>query len=168
MNFYIRNAVHDDAEAIAVVHLSSWKNAYTDIIPSDYLEQLSTTKKAKTLKAKLYGACNTGYFVAICNESIIGFIVLSKEEGKGDIGEICALYLLKEHQGKGFGKKMMDYVMMTFKNEGINKVVLWVLEKNMLARRFYEKYGFKKTEAKKNIYVGKTLSEVKYSLCIHD
>lgn len=60
-----------------------------------------------------------------------------------DSGEVISIYFLPEFMGKGYGYKLMEAVMGELKKQGFTEVFLWVLEANNIARRFYEKYGFK-------------------------
>ncbi|HHX30401.1 MAG TPA: GNAT family N-acetyltransferase, partial [Clostridiaceae bacterium] len=55
-------------------------------------------------------------------------------------GEIMALYLLRDFQDRGLGFQLMKAAM-----EELNKmpqIILWVLEGNERAIRFYESLGF--------------------------
>ena len=59
----------------------------------------------------------------------------------GADSEIVAIYVDCDKLGNGIGKKMMEYVMKELKNKGKRKMILWCLEKNENARKFYEKMG---------------------------
>lgn len=61
-------------------------------------------------------------------------------------GEIVSIYLLPYYIGKEYGKSLMDAVLSELKKQGYEKVFLWVLEENIRARNFYEKYGFSLTD----------------------
>jgi hypothetical protein len=41
----VRKATTDDAHAIAIVHVESWKTTYEGIVPAEYLAQLSVSEK---------------------------------------------------------------------------------------------------------------------------
>ena len=43
--------------------------------------------------------------------------------------------------GNGIGKKLVEYVKADLKNKNKTKMVIWCLEKNQNARKFYEKMG---------------------------
>ena len=49
----------------------------------------------------------------------------------------------KEYQGKGFGKKLLQTTLESFKNKNLKKACLWVGEKNERAIKLYKKFGFK-------------------------
>jgi ribosomal protein S18 acetylase RimI-like enzyme len=48
------------------------------------------------------------------------------------------------------------------KKKGFDKIVLWVLEDNASARRFYEKHGFAFDGTRKEIEIGKKYIELRY------
>jgi GNAT superfamily N-acetyltransferase len=56
-------------------------------------------------------------------------------------GEIYAIYLLREHQRKGLGKKLYQECRRWFKAQGYHHFVTWGLANNTRARHFYESEG---------------------------
>lgn len=57
--------------------------------------------------------------------------------------EIYELYVDTFFQAQGIGNILIKDCIEHGKKQGINKIFLWVLEKNYNARKFYEKRGFK-------------------------
>ena len=57
---------------------------------------------------------------------------------------------------------MLLHDISILKNEGFDKVFLWVLEDNISARRFYEKFGFEYDGTKKELNFGKVINEIRY------
>lgn len=43
----IRRAKLDDAQGIAKVHVNSWRTTYKDIIPNDFLDNLSVEQRTE-------------------------------------------------------------------------------------------------------------------------
>lgn len=54
-----------------------------------------------------------------------------------------SLYLLPEYIGRGYGGPLLEAAVETLAEQGFRDVLLWVLEENRRARRFYEKHGFR-------------------------
>ena len=81
-----------------------------------------------------------------------------------DTLEIVELYVDPYFQHCGIGEKLLTEI-----EQGcVNNITLWVLEKNTIARRFYEKNGFQSTcekclEDGTSEYVIKYIKEVKTS-----
>jgi ribosomal protein S18 acetylase RimI-like enzyme len=55
------------------------------------------------------------------------------------------LYVVPEHWSTGAGRRLLDRVLETLIAAGEHRLVLWVLESNVRARRFYERAGFTAT-----------------------
>ncbi len=145
---------------ISKVYEESWKSAYKDIIPQDYLASIPKGRWVQ-------GLDNQGRKTLVCvdNGRIVGtssFCQSRFEQFQG-WGEVISIYLLPDYVGKGYGKSLMDAVLLELKRQGYENVFLWVLEENFRARNFYERYGFLLVEdfLEDNIG-GKNLREVRY------
>ncbi len=136
-NLLIRKATVDDAEGKGYVHYQSWIETYTGLFPDEYMQSLTLERSVKL--AKDYPE-NT--YVAIVDDKIIGFscYLESRDEDLEDTGEITAIYILKEFQGLGIGKKLMNVCYKELSN--FSKLSLWVLGSNKKSIGFYEKQGF--------------------------
>ena len=65
--------------------------------------------------------------------------------------------------GKGYGKLLLSKAIDELKKLGFKNILLWVLEDNMNARKFYEKNGFVCSEKYLENYIsGKNLREIMY------
>ena len=165
MEIIIRKAIIEDAYERAVCHVSSWRSAYKGIVPDEVLDNLSVEELSEKFKSRLENKDILFYF-AIYDSKIIGHFNFckSRDEDKPNAGEIWGFYLTEKFWGKGCGRQMMDYTIDVLKNMGYNEVILWVLEENNRARRFYEKCGYVFDGTKKEIIIGKTLIEIRYTL----
>jgi ribosomal protein S18 acetylase RimI-like enzyme len=133
-NLIIRKATIEDAEGKGYVH---WIETYTGLFPDEVMERLSLEKSIDN--ARKYPE-NT--YVAIVDDKIIGFscYLESRDEDLEDTGEIMAIYILKEYQGNGVGKKLMEVCYKELSQ--YSKLSLWVLGDNKKSVGFYEKEGF--------------------------
>jgi GNAT superfamily N-acetyltransferase len=141
----IRQAVSEDAAEIAKVHVDSWRSTYAGIVPGAFLDDLSYAKsEARWLKRLANPTAEYVIFVAQDEEGrVIGFVDGGSERSGDDEydGEIYALYLLQNHQGRGLGTKLFRRVithLLTFSN--IHSVMVWVLQDNP-SKFFYESMG---------------------------
>jgi ribosomal protein S18 acetylase RimI-like enzyme len=73
---------------------------------------------------------------------IVGFVDGGKERSHPEkgIGEVYAIYLLKEFQNQGIGRKLFQAGQQSLVQSGMSSMVVWVLEKSP-NRRFYESTG---------------------------
>ena len=73
--------------------------------------------------------------------------------------EISSIYILEKYRGRGFGRKVMEYIFSEYKDL---RIVLWVLEVNLNARTFYEKCGFELTDKVRVIDRGGEFKQLMY------
>lgn len=150
----------DDLQEISNVYEQSWKYAYKDIIPQSYLDSIPSGRWADNINKN-----NRKNIVMLEKGSIIGTLSFCKSrwEQYNDYGEIVSIYFLPQYIGKGYGKSLLDKAVEELKYRGFQYILLWVLEDNHRARKFYEKYGFIFNGEYKNDNIGgKELREVMY------
>lgn len=129
----------DNYEAIGDIYANSWKAAYQGIVPKDYLDKLNGKKWLPVLENSKYEA-----FVIMDGLKYIGTASICS--ARGDMmegwGEMVSIYLLPEYFGTGYAKPLLDFVVNVLEGMGYKNIYLWVLEENVRAQKFYEKYGF--------------------------
>lgn len=152
----IREMKSNDIEGKAYVHYKSWHETYTGIIPDKYMEKV-TPQKCLDIANKY--PKNT--IVAIVDDKVIGFACYgqSKDEDLVNAGELIAIYILKEYQGRGIGRLMADVCFK--KMSDFDYVSVWVLSKNYNAISFYRRYGFEEDGVKKIIRLGEPIEEMR-------
>lgn len=77
-------------------------------------------------------------------------------------GELYAIYVLQEAQGKGVGRNLFDEVVKRLARSGIHSMILWVFRDNQPSRRFYEAMGGELLYEKEFELAGTKLTEVAY------
>jgi L-amino acid N-acyltransferase YncA len=158
----IRKAAPADALGIAKVHVDSWKTTYANIIPEEYFKKITYENREQLWKEEIPKG---GVFVAENEEGqIIGFSSGGKERsGKYPEypGELYAIYILKEHQGKGIGTLLVKPIIEELRQQNINAMLVVVLEDNS-SRHFYEALGGKKIDTIEAEFSGKRLNELIY------
>ncbi len=154
----------DDRMTIGEIYAKSWKHAYKDLLPEEYLDSLTADEWANRL-----GRAGRCVLVAELDGKLIGTASYgeSRTPKYAGQGEVYSIYFLPEYMGKGYGKQLMSAVLAYIKELGNNSTFLWVLEDNISARRFYEKIGFACSgEIKEAEIGGKTVREIKYTIQI--
>jgi GNAT superfamily N-acetyltransferase len=165
MDLIIRKAVLTDADALTEILTRSWVAAYTGIIPDEAIAEKNSKRSAMWRKT-LAGEHNQ--YIAFCGAIPAGLLGIhpSRDADMPHAGEIGAVYLHPDFIGKGYGRQIMDFAVTELKNRGFSVITLWVLEKNIHARRFYEKCGFRPDGAKKEIVIGIPLTGMRYRMDI--
>lgn len=138
--FLIRQALDEDASAIARVHVESWQTTYRGIVPDQYLESLNVEERTARWQDLLRSGSRV--FVAEGEGRIIGFVHggAIREPLNNYDAELFAIYLLAEAQGRGIGTAILMELVKALNEDGFQSIAVWVLEANA-AVRFYEALG---------------------------
>jgi ribosomal protein S18 acetylase RimI-like enzyme len=77
-------------------------------------------------------------------EPLLGFVTFgeSRDADTRGFGEIYALYVDPVHHRGGTGRLMMAEARRRLAEDGFREAILWVLDGNERARRFYEREGW--------------------------
>jgi GNAT superfamily N-acetyltransferase len=140
----IRRAAPRDAEAIARVRIDGWRTSYRGLIPAAYLDGMqvdaSTALWDKVLAA---GPNPASVLVASHGDEVIGFAAgsLLAEPKFGLNAELTAVYLRREFQRVGLGRRLIAAVVDAQRALGAAGMIVWVIAANKPARAFYEALG---------------------------
>lgn len=150
----------DDRNGICRIYAESWKYAYRGMIPQDFLDSIADGKWMKNLDIP-------GQSTMICfeNGEYIGVSSFgrSRYAQYPDCGEVISLYFLPEYIGKGYGRQLLRAVLDELRKQGYPDIILWVLEGNERAIRFYETFGFVRTKHYLDTEIGgRDLREISY------
>ncbi|MBO6792079.1 MAG: GNAT family N-acetyltransferase [Dinoroseobacter sp.] len=170
MTINIRPAKAEDADAIATVHINSWRETYRGLLPDELLDGLRQDERAE-LWSKIIAA-NGHYptnaqFVADSAGEIVGFgscgLGRSKEcVAAGYKGEISTLYVLKPFQNYGLGSAIFHRIAKHLVGTGVDAASLWVLGTNIHARKFYERHGGVAFKERTDNHRGCSTTEIAY------
>jgi len=162
----IRAAQPADAGSIARVHNASRRTTYASIMPADYLANLSD----EDWEARWDEYLSPGRFESVTlvaeteDGEIIGFVSGGPErlDDPEYRGEIYAVYLLQDHQRRGVGKRLFTAMVQQLRRDGFVSMMVWVLEDNAPARRFYESMGGEQVGRRTITFGGADLTEMSY------
>ena len=162
---HIRTATVQDAAAIAQVHVESWRTTYTGIVPDEFLAQLSAEQREQFWRQVLQdpGSQTVVYVAEMASRGVIGFASGGPERSGDPVypGELYAIYLLAQHQGRGIGRQLAMALVNRLTQNGITALLLWALADNP-ARKFYERLGGQPVYEKAVTIGGVPLVEVAY------
>ncbi len=82
------------------------------------------------------------------DNKVLGFVQI---ENHFEITDIINIAVDKDYQGKGIGKKLLQYLI---DNTEAEKIMLEVKENNIPAIKLYESMGFKQIHIRPNYYEG--------------
>jgi len=138
----VRAAGIDDAAAIARVHVATWKTAYRGLLPDDFLDSLSESHYEDRWRRTIADH-GSGVYVAQDGREVVAFASGGPERAGEDgfAGELYAIYVMRESQGRGHGRALVRAVSSGLHEVGLTDMIVWVLRDNSSARRFYERLG---------------------------
>ena len=157
----IRKANLDDAENIAQILVHSWQVNFKNIVPEEYLNQMSVHKITKGVKKSLEV---NNLFVYENDDMIVAFVGCGSnrlQEHPEYEAELHAIHVLPDQKGKGIGKDLFEIVKVTLIEQSYANMILSVFEDNP-ATKFYEKLGGKFLDTRTVEYGGKQSIERLY------
>ena len=149
----IRFAERSDYKNIAAIHIESWKDSYSGVLPAEFLEkkiQWEFERHWNEIKIQ-----DKDIILVAEDISLVGFAAVWCRP----IPFIDNLHVRPSQRTKGIGLSLMKTVANRLLDEGHRKAYLWVFERNEKAIRFYERLGgIQKEQSMKNIFGYNVLS----------
>jgi len=137
----IIKATEKDIFIIQDLAKKSWQSAYSNILEQEQIDyMLDLMYSESTLKTHLENP-NYEYYLISEDEVYLGFIGF-EFHNELETTKLHRIYFLKEAQGKGLGKKALEFVKTATEKSGDKRLTLTV-NKNNNAKNFYESQGFK-------------------------
>jgi GNAT superfamily N-acetyltransferase len=150
----VREMTAEDIDAVAELRVRAWQSAYEDLLPRPFLDAMSVEEDAARRREMFAKADAT--VVNLVTESADGTATgwaalgpnrpggahTSAEHRPTECAELYAIYVLPGLVGTGLGRALMDSCLERAAQRGFVRVLLWVIEGNTRARRFYERAGF--------------------------
>lgn len=152
MSALVRTATRDDAGAISRVRVESWRVAYDGLIDPAVLADLDAAREAERRAARWdenHADPRVVDLVAEMHGGVVGWAVAgpSEVDELADHGQLFALYALPGHWGAGVGHALLTTIEERLRTAGFTQALLWVLEGNERAARFYERHGWREDGA---------------------
>jgi GNAT superfamily N-acetyltransferase len=127
------------------VHVASWRSTYPGIVDQAYIDALSVAEREAAWGQRLsspeddgpdvlVGVSPTGEVVAFASGGLI------RTPTAGFEAELYAIYLLKEAQGSGLGRRLLEAWAKLAAARGLRSAIVRVLAANP-ACAFYEHLG---------------------------
>ena len=128
----IRLAQDKDYAAIAHLHRATIRHINSKDYPEDIISVWSGRTKANRFRNS---ESKVKRWVAVEDEKITGFCDHEKTEC-----EIGGLYVHKDYQSKGIGKKLLEKAESSLKKMGCKKIKIM---STISAKNFYQRNGYK-------------------------
>lgn len=157
----IRTAEHGDARSLAL--LQKAVEAESDFMLYGKDERSLSTQRVRKQIIEWKQSGHSAIIIAILNGQHVGYLmVIGNEAKRAEHRAALVLGLLKEAQGKGIAKSLLEKAEDWAKQKGISRLELTVVEANERARKLYEKAGFEAegTRHRSLIIEGKEHNEI--------
>jgi GNAT superfamily N-acetyltransferase len=145
----LTEATSQDIESIAQLHAQSWRNAYRGMLADEYLDRHVVADRLEFWTARFASVPADRRLVlqAISGGTLIGFVCVLLDAEPQWGARLDNLHVSPESKGTGIG-----YTLFQAAREWIASVspgtamYLWCVERNHVARRFYDRQGGKIVE----------------------
>jgi len=162
MEYNIRLAKLTDCGELSILKRQVWETTYRGIYPDEKLDNYDYKQNEEKF-VNIINNKNVEFYIVEVNNRIIGYMscgmpIRSFSNYNYEIG---LLYLLKEYQGYGIGKKLFLLGYSRIKEKGVNEFFISCNKYNYNAQKFYEKMGGKIIHIDED-NVDKSIPQVKF------
>ncbi|MEM6496874.1 MAG: GNAT family N-acetyltransferase [Pseudomonadota bacterium] len=143
-DFVLREARYSEAQAIAHLHATAWRETYEGIAPPMAVEKLDAAHRLIAWREALDETTSRRTtLVAHCNNEFTGFISFGPADNAvyGEGAEIKHLYVGRAWRGRGIGHRLLAHAFQQLHLAGYHDVGLAVVKENTAARSFYAALG---------------------------
>ena len=162
----VRRARPEDAAAIADLHVRTWQAAYEHVFGADRLATLDAAARRSRWE-QILRETEQATLVAEQEGRVVGVATVGESRDDDAEGEVWGIYAAPEAWGTGAGPELMRAGLDELRARGHRDAILWVLEDNPRARRFYEREGWALDGAEKqDEFLGLEVAEVRYRIAL--
>jgi GNAT superfamily N-acetyltransferase len=142
----IRVATDSDVEEIVAIHVAGFRQVNAPHLAADAAGRMTPERSAASWRDLIVAPPARGaVLVAENDHKVIGAAAAGPSRDPGaeaDDAEVYALYVDPMHWGEGAGATLDAAARGHLADRGFGDAILWVLEQNERARRFYEREGW--------------------------
>jgi ribosomal protein S18 acetylase RimI-like enzyme len=140
MSLMIREATAADIPALAELHVKTWNATYPDV------QKKPTYEIRERQWREAFEVTDGSWFCLVIEDQsgeLVGFAKGTPYDHR-DLpdfaGQLSKIYLLREYQRRGLGRRLVGHVARRFLRQGITSMVLFAEPRNPSCR-FYEALG---------------------------
>jgi GNAT superfamily N-acetyltransferase len=162
----LRTGKDFDLQAVGRVHWSSRAAAYAHILAPETLASGGTAAALGEWWSERWKWERETHRLTVAESDdgeIVGFTYVGPSETEGAV-ELYAIHVVPELVGTGVGRELMAGALEQLREIGGERAVLWVLEENAPARRFYDRGGWQPDgETRVEPVNGEPVPQLRYS-----
>jgi diamine N-acetyltransferase len=149
--FEIRKAVVTDIPLIRELTFRVWPQTYASILSQHQIDYMLEMMYSENSLKKQMAEDGCEFIIVYEDGNPVGFASYSEEEPQR--WKLNKIYVLRNQQGKGTGKFVINYIIEEIKKQNATSLFLQVNQHNN-AKTFYEKLGFAEVDFI-NLNIGK-------------
>jgi len=139
-------------------------------MPDEYLDGLEPGERAAMWRRHIQNGRADGLLVAVADDNVVGFAAFDRcldlptdEEGRA-VGQLYAINLHPDAWGRGIGRQLLRAASDRLFENGMGRMVLWVVPENGRARSLYGSEGWigEEIEGVETV-LGAVVTEMRYS-----
>lgn len=163
VNVSFREATVSDCTAVAGAHVRSWRESFAGLVPQPFLDKMSVERRARAFEGRFSDDSYRMYVAEAPGRGVVGFADFGepREPVGAYEGELYAIYLLREFQRRGLGRRLFRLGVEFLTGRGKSSMYLLALEVSPY-RTFYEKMGGRVVGRKQIEIEGVTYDELVY------
>jgi len=161
----VRAATGADADAIGRIQVETWTVAYAGLLPQEAIDAFDTGARQELWREGLARTPRPGSatFVAVADDDeVVGFATVGASYSEDGAGELYAIYVQPTNWGTGAGRALIERAEASLLDSGFGEALLWVLEGNERAERFYRAAGWQHDGEKEDDFQGARVTELRY------
>ena len=160
----VRPATSADADAIGRIQVETWTAAYAGLLPQETIDAFDVSARQAMWREGL-GAlrgreARRSWRSSRTRSSASRPSAPSYSED--GTGELYAIYVDPSNWGHGAGRALIERAEASLRESGFPKALLWVLEGNERAERFYRAAGWEHDGEKEDDFQGAIVTELRY------
>ena len=164
--YLLRHARPDDAEAIAALHVESWRSAYRGLVPDEFLGDALDGERLQAWRDRFAAPDPHRRFtlVAASGDRLVGFtcVLADAEPSHGPL--LDNLHVKPGWRGRGIGARLLHESRVWVRHAVPGQPMhLWVIEGNAEARAFYRAQGGIEDDRRINLMAGIEVPAVRYT-----
>jgi ribosomal protein S18 acetylase RimI-like enzyme len=139
----VRPAAAHDADALAALHVASWRAAYLDLLPGALIARRTLERRRRQWRA-LLEVVQQQTLVIEEGGTVVGFSNFGPardDDLPASVAEVYAIYLHPKVWRRGFGRALWRETSQRLRGRDYREVAVWLLEGNARAWGFYRSRG---------------------------
>lgn len=160
----VRSATIDDADAIGRIQVETWTVAYDGLLPDETIAAFDVAARQQMWREGLARVPQPGSatFVGVVDDEVVGFATVGGSHSEAGAGELYAIYVHPSSWGHGAGRALIERAEESLRESGFPHALLWVLDGNERAERFYRAAGWVRDGEKEDMFQGAEVVELRY------